>query len=255
MAIKQMTFRVVVQVSTIINHLLSPFGLRVSRRLLPRRKTLDLVNNLLEGRTEAYVIDVGAAVGNFTADVLRVVPNARVVCIEPIPKHQDGLKERFSSQSVRVIHSAVGDKDGEIVFHEGMSPDISSVLPMGRHKLDFPSVSAEAENYIVPLRRLDTILSTEKDDKCPIVLLKIDVQGFELSVLEGAERTLTRCQYVLMEVSLLPLYEGQASFEEVVCFMFSHGFHMVDYVEGARSHVTGELLQMDFLYQSQSLVD
>jgi len=50
-------------------------------------------------------------------------------------------------------------------------------------------------------------------------------------------------------MSLWPLYEGQAPFEEVALFMHTHRFHMVDYVEGVRSYVMWELLQMDFLYQ------
>ena len=79
--------------------------------------------------------------------------------------------------------------------------------------------------------------------------MKIDVQGFELPVLVGAEQTLPKCKNVLMEVSLRPIYEQQASFEEMVVFMYNRGFRMVDYLEGARSYVTNELMQMDFLYQ------
>ena len=232
------------------NRLLAPFGFRVSRWVPPTRNTLDIINGLLLGKHGPFVIDVGAAVGDLSAHILRIAPNAKILCIEPIARHEKTLRERFRDYDVAVVSAAAGDRDGEVVFHETNAPDSSSVLPVGRHRVEFPSKSVKAATYAVSLRRLDTILATDNEYQRPIDLLKIDAQGFELPILLGAERSLPRCRHILLEMSLRPLYEGQASFEDVVWFMHGHGFRMVDYAEGARSHVTRELLQMDFLYES-----
>jgi FkbM family methyltransferase len=181
------------------------------------------------------------------------VPSAHVVCIEPIPEQAELLRRRFERCNVTVICAAAGDRDGQTQFHQVSGSYSSSVLPMSRHKTEFPSVSIEVATYPVQLGRLDTILGDLWVEQSLIDLLKIDVQGYELPVLEGAQKVLSRCRHVLIEMSLRPLYEGQSPFEEVVCWLYKHGFRMIDYVEGTRSHVTGELLQMDFLYMACNL--
>lgn len=233
-----------------LNKMLAPFGLRVSRRKPPLRSMRDVLTDLWQGKSEGVVIDVGAAAGNFTWEILRLVPGAHVVCIEPIPVHQAELKERFANYHVCIIESAVGDRNGAILFHQTSDQDCSSVLKANEKASEFPGLMDEVTTYTVPLNRLDTLLADEPE--MSIDLLKIDTQGFEMEVLAGAESTLTRCANVLLEVSLRPLYEGQRPFEELVVFMYQHGFRMIDYVEGTRSRVTDELLQLDFLYKRVS---
>lgn len=237
-----------IRVGAVVNGLLAPLGLHVSRRKPKPRSTLDLARVALQDRENAFVIDVGAYMGEFAAYVLQLVPKAHVVCIEPIPVQADLLRRRFEQCNVTVVCCAAGDHDGEVEFHQVSEGYSSSVLLMSRHKTEFPSISVEVASYPVPLRRLDAILDDLSRDHNPVDLLKIDVQGYKLPVLKGAASTLSRCRYLLVEMSLQPLYDGQASFEQVICWLYNRGFRMIDYAEGARSHVTGELLQMDFLY-------
>jgi hypothetical protein len=59
------------------------------------------------------------------------------------------------------------------------------------------------------------------------VLLKLDVQGFELEALRGAERVLASVDTVLTECSFVPFYSGQALFDEVRDFLHERGFRLV----------------------------
>jgi FkbM family methyltransferase len=244
-------FQGAVRGGVILNRMLRPLGIKFSRRLPPLRDVPNVVERLLFKRDDASVIDVGAADGEFAATVLKIVPRAEVLCVEPIPRNLSVLTGRFRGFNVEVVQAAAGALDGEVTFHETAHPDCSSILtPAARCNVEFPKVTNEAAVYKVPMKRLDTIVSGRAIGGEKIDLLKVDTQGSELLVLKGAEQTLPKCKHVLLEISFLPLYEGQASFEEVMMFLFSRGFRLVDYVEGARSHVTRELMQMDLLYRA-----
>jgi FkbM family methyltransferase len=229
-----------------INRLLSWCNVHMVRGPIPR-STTDLLRDLKCLHAAARVVDVGAARGDFSAGILRLWPKAELICVEPIESQAALLRERFESEKVHVVNAAAGDQDGEMAFHEVRNLDSSSILPMGRHRAEFPSISTETSEYAVRVRGLDSVVEdfwAESD----IDLLKVDVQGYELPVLRGASRTLQRSRFVIVEVSLRALYDGQAPFEEVLLTMHNAGFGVIDYVEGVRGPVSGELLQMDFLY-------
>ena len=80
------------------------------------------------------------------------------------------------------------------------------------------------------------------------VLLKLDVQGFEPQVLEGASNTLSKVDYVLLESSFHPLYEGEKTFVEILSMMAARGFEFsrpLGWLEDPRND---EILQMDALF-------
>ena len=79
-------------------------------------------------------------------------------------------------------------------------------------------------------------------------LLKIDTQGYELEVLKGAARTLDRIDYILVETSFVPLYEGQANFRDVYAFLTGHGFEYAGSFEQMMSPLDGTVLQADGLF-------
>lgn len=230
-----------------LNRLLSRWNVHLARGPLPRTTT-DLLRNAKFSNGAPRVVDVGAAKGDFCAEVLRIWPQAEVICLEPIEAQAAVLRNRFAPEKVHVVAAAAGDRNGELPFHEVQNLDSSSILPMDRHRREFPAISAETRTYVVPVRCLDSILEETWPER-DVDLLKLDVQGYELSVLRGASRTLQRSRFVIVEASLRVLYHGQAPFEEVLLTMHEAGFGVIDYVEGARSSVSGELLQMDFLYE------
>lgn len=232
-----------------LNRLLSRWNVHLARGPLPRTTT-DLLRDTKFPNGAARVVDVGAAKGDFCAEVLRFWPQAEVICLEPIEAQAAILRDRFGPGKVHVVVAAAGDRDGELPFHEVRNLDSSSILPMGRHRTEFPSISAETRTYAVQVRCLDSIVAEAWQER-DIDLLKLDVQGYELPVLRGASRILQRSRFVIVEASLRTLYHGQAPFEEVLLRMYEAGFGVIDYVEGARSSVSGELLQMDFLYQKR----
>ena len=84
------------------------------------------------------------------------------------------------------------------------------------------------------------ILSSKKE--------KVDVQGFELQVLDGARDILLNADYVLIEVSFVQLYEGQPLFDEINSHLNQLGLFYSGNVEQLISKSNGKILQADALY-------
>jgi hypothetical protein len=97
----------------------------------------------------------------------------------------------------------------------------------------------------VPVNRLDDLCALSPDDRA---LLKIDVQGYEDKVLEGASRVLSACRAVHVEMELLPLYEGQVLARELWDLLTAQGFEPWSLEPGLRDPVTFRLLQIDGVF-------
>jgi FkbM family methyltransferase len=192
------------------------------------------------------VIDAGANRGQFAVFAARRFPGATLICFEPLPGPRAQLRRAFGTiDRVRVSDVALGAANKEAEFHVSAADDSSSLLPIGhRQREAFPGTD-ERTTMTVQVRRLDEVL--RPDELVTPVLLKIDVQGGELGVLQGAEALLGSIDAVLVEVSFVELYSGQGLADEVWAHLQSHGFSW----RGVWSMTYGprrECLQGDLLF-------
>lgn len=138
----------------------------------------DLLKGLL--RPGMRVVDVGANIGYYTLLFHSVVGSAgEIICIEPSPENLVELRRNITANHFKnvVIHeSPVGDRCGPVGLKSGINSGI---------------VAAGTGTYAAELRRLDDVVRE------PVDFLKIDVDGFELQVLEGARQLLERDHPVL----------------------------------------------------------
>jgi hypothetical protein len=96
------------------------------------------------------------------------------------------------------------------------------------------------------MRRLDDIVA-DAGTRAPYVL-KVDVEGGELEVLEGAGALLDDTELVLLEVSLFELVPGAPQLAEVVGWMDEHGFAVADFYNGHNRLLDGSLAQVDIAF-------
>ena len=180
------------------------------------------------------VVDGGANTGQFARAAAETWPDARIVSFEPLPDVAARYTAHLGDRA-RLVQAALGPEDGTIVFHRTPYSLASSALA----PKDGPS-----EQLIVPVLRLDDALASEPLER-PL-LLKLDLQGFELEALRGGPGVLARADAVLLETAFRSGYEGEPSFRDVLAFMEAAGFQFVGPLDVL--YDDGEIVQMDALF-------
>jgi FkbM family methyltransferase len=202
------------------------------------------------GVNPSTVIDVGANVGQFAVAASKTFKDAAVYPIEPDPRTARVLERNVGPEVARNIRvTAVGDRAGTATFHVNHDSQVSSLLALGKDRIQAFPESKVVEEITVPLTTLDALFGTSTLQE-PI-LLKIDVQGFEDRVIAGAGELLRRVRWVLMEVSFSKLYEGERDFRTILEMMEKSGFAFVRPMNFHTSPTTGEIIEMDALFEAK----
>ena len=200
----------------------------------------------VRGLTVGTILDLGANKGQFSLVVRRWWPNAVIHAFEPLAEPAAKYEQVFGGDSRVHLHRvAAGSMRGEAEIHISRRMDSSSLLPISSVQEDMFPGTDEVGQRIIVVERVDDVLS-DVDLPSPIIV-KLDVQGFELIALQGMPRLLEKVDHIYLEVSFLPLYEGQALAHDIVTFLGSAGFRFA----GVYSMVTrddGAAVQADILF-------
>ena len=211
-----------------------------------------LVPFLREG-VPVTLIDVGASSGAFTAAVHAHCGVTRALLAEPQPARCHALRARFSDARFAIHNCAVSNLAGTTEMDILNFDYSSSLLPVmagvggAGDRLDL----TVKERITVLTRTLDELVRESALDGT-IDLLKIDTQGTELDVLQGASAVLARVRMVWTEISFRAMYEGSALFADVHAQLSRHGFRLYSIHDGFRG-ADGELLQGDALFLSSAV--
>ena len=204
-----------------------------------------LLENIREnGFSPVAIIDVGANVGDWSRTASSVFASSRILMFDGDPDNEPALLKtvrEIGSRSEYLLTLLGPEKKDAVTFYKH-NPDIgttgSSILP--------ELTSFEKEAITLPMDTLDH-LTGGAALRAPL-LLKLDVQGFELEVLKGGKRTLRLSEVVIMEASLLPYNEGAPLFADVVAFMNEEGFVAFDFCGQFRRESDHALFQTDVAF-------
>lgn len=170
------------------------------------------------------LLDVGANLGQFASESRQRGFTGRIVSFEPLPDVFTRLAQAARSDARwDVRNEALGAETGRRPMHVANADASSSLLaPSNRMEefADFLTFDATAE---VSVRRLDDVFG-EVCQPNESVVMKVDTQGFERQVLEGGQASLGRIDAVQLELSFLPLYQGEPPVEVVLAWMRERGF-------------------------------
>jgi len=209
---------------------------------------------LLQQKEINLVLDVGANIGQFVQGLRQAGYRERVVSFEPQASAHAQLQAIAASDPKWTIanRTAIGAVSGVITMHTSGNSVSSSILTM----LNSHREAAPESDYVgtesVQINRLDDIFVVTAQDR---VMLKVDVQGYEQQVLNGAPNILASCHALIVEMSLIPLYEGQVLARQMWDLLDEAGFEIWSLEPGFRNPHSGRLLQMDglFVRRSESL--
>ena len=195
------------------------------------------------GLNPQNVVDVGAYHGEWARSFREVFPESDILMVEgqagKTPKLEKTCRELAGRIDFEI--GLLGANDGEKVKFTEMETG-SSVL---EENSSFWRSYSERE-----LTTLDTLLSRRENNR-KIDFLKLDVQGYEIQVLKGAESALQRTEFVLLEASLIPVNTGCPLILEVLNFMADRGFLLLDFCSQIR-RADKALWQTDLLFISKS---
>ncbi|MFM2420631.1 MAG: hypothetical protein RL385_5354 [Pseudomonadota bacterium] len=201
----------------------SPDLLPLYLRGVPPRLAASLDQPWLRDLQIETILDVGANTGQFALAAHRAFPSAEILSFEPLAECYATLAKRLRAlPRARAFNIALGEAPGTRSFERNVYSPSSSFLPLGvAHQRSFP-FARDTTEVEVQIDTLDAVV----DRLAPAepMLIKIDVQGYEDRVLQGAQRTLRRARALLVETSFLPLYEGQACHDGICAQLAEHGF-------------------------------
>ena len=195
------------------------------------------------------VIDIGANEGQFAQEIRAGGYAGRIISVEPMLAAHERLMRESQSDGNWHVHPrcAVGCEVGEIQLNIAGNSVSSSVLPMLAAHSNAAPESIYLGKETVPLTTLDLILPNYLEQaRAPF--LKIDTQGYEWQVLDGANAVLPKVRGIMMEISFLPLYEGQLLWRECVDRIQADGFTLWALEPVFVDPANGRTLQMDALF-------
>lgn len=180
----------------------------------------------LDGVRWNTIIDVGANEGQFAKACAKRYPHARILSFEPLA-HPFAQLNRLSKRvpQIEAHRLALGPSTRRTTMNRDPFSPTSSFLPRtAEHESLYPQAGLSVQET-VQQTSLDKLVSTGRIRVAHPTLLKLDVQGYEIEVLKGATRILDQVDACLAEVSIAHLYEGQATFLELVELLDAKGLH------------------------------
>lgn len=232
-------------------------GLEVRRvRYIPpsaaRETAMQVLASLHKSGVD-LVLDVGANRGQFAAEMRRSGYAGRIVSFEPLSSAHQELLQASAGDAMwdAFPRCALGAHDGEAEINIAGNSESSSILPMLESHRSAAPESAYRGKETIRIRTLDEVAAPYLKDARG-TFLKIDTQGFEWQVLDGARATLPHVQGILVELSLVPLYQGQHLWREVIARLEAEGFTLWAFKPVFSDPVAGRTLQMDGIFYRAS---
>lgn len=236
---------------SMIKSTLKRFGIDIKRLLPADNFDLQIGRIITDGGYD-LVFDVGANIGQFASSLRENGFQGTLVSVEPLTKaHQQLTKKAQGDADWHITpRCALGAIAGSTTINISGMHASSSLLPMkGTHEQAAPG-SARIGTEQVDISTLDTIYPRYAANARK-VFVKIDTQGFELEVLKGAVETLPQIDGMLLELSLVELYDGQPLWTEVIEWLANNGFELVGLNQGFVDPVTFHTLQIDGVFFRQ----
>ena len=227
----------------------------VLRRLAKRSPSAaeDWINFLrvIDPAESVQLIDVGANCGEWCQAFLATFPNTKVIAIEPAANTFRALETRFSGDPrVRAVRAGASERPGSAQL---LLADDSTLNSFVEYEAEFSADRSTVvkEREKVSLVRIDDVV--EIDEKASRRVLKLDVQGHEISALKGAAATLSHIDVALCELSFVNEYVGVSpSFSEATELLRAAGLYPVVFQEYGTS-MTNHRLECDVLYVRAAL--
>lgn len=214
----------------------------------------------LVGKNDPIVFDIGAHEGQSIVFFSKLFPQAHIYSFEPDPVSFNSLSN-IEIPNLKLENYALSDNIGETSFYRNGISHTNSLYKVNHESKDSISISiAKSENNSSFFEGLNqeikvktTTLDYYIDSKSisQIDLLKIDVQGAEIKVLNGAISTLSKTKCVILEISFYDYYESQSSFMDIEKILIPIGYKLYSISEISNNPMNGRTDWVEVIYLKQ----
>lgn len=197
------------------------------------------------------VIDIGSNKGQFVLILNKYFENIKILSFEPIHELLEKQKKFFKNtkNNIKFFNTAVGALNSKIDLNITRSKDSSSIL-------EFEKIDNLGRNFDIVEKREINVITLEdvlnNTDLNGSILLKLDVQGYELKVLEGAEKLLPKIKYIITEVAENQIYKEQVTKNILLRYLKEKNFEILKSANEYRLKNTS-YKQKDVLLVNKSL--
>jgi FkbM family methyltransferase len=178
-----------------------------------------------------YILDVGANIGDWSRVMKEIYPQAKVLMLEASPTCGKDLDTTGNKYAI----SLVGKKNEIVEFYESPKGTGNSIY---KEKTKYFTKVTPTLRHI---RTIDILMESHP----PVQFMKLDIQGAELDALIGAKRVLEHVEVIELEVSMVNYNEGAPLALDVLSYLDTIGFDLLDIVDFQQLRKTEHIGQVD----------
>jgi FkbM family methyltransferase len=218
-----------------------------------------LIRSLIPKDTaQPVVLDIGGHKGESIGFLRKVFPAALIHSFEPAPEAFAELR-LLENERTHCHNVAVTDVDGPIVFYGNAVSHTNSVFRVNTDSRDSLFFTKQrGAGHAVPeqmFNRRIEVSSVRLASFCKrhaiqhVDLMKLDVQGAERKVLDGAEGLLQATDNIVLEIMLFDYYEHQSSFLEIESALHPAGFRLFSISDISNNPMNGRTDWVEAVYR------
>jgi FkbM family methyltransferase len=194
------------------------------------------------------VLDVGANTGQYSHELRKAGYKGLIISFEPLSEAFQKLSLKAShDKNWQVFNYALGEVNGKATIHVSKHSPSSSLLPMTKLHNDAAPGSEYIKEELIEIRTLDSVFPI-LDITDERIFLKVDTQGYEKNVLDGATVSLASIKGIQLELSATRLYQGEELYYSICRFVEERSFHLIRIIPGFSHSETRDMLQFDALF-------
>jgi len=235
-------------IKSAIQKILNSFGYQICRKELLPNDAFGVQRELIQVQAPV-ILDIGAYVGQVTAEYRRLFPLASIHCFEPFHESFQILLKNVEGDSRTFCHNiALSNQKGSAVLNVNLSSSTNSLLPSDRNASSFWGEGVLDTTSQIKVDTTTVDIFCQESSISHIDILKMDVQGAEYSVLSGAKEMLSNHNISLIytELILCPTYKGQCQLHEYLSLFDSFDYNLLDFFNPVRRN--NRLIHTDAIF-------
>jgi len=201
------------------------------------------------------IFDIGANIGQYAMLMRALKFKGKIISFEPLNDAFEKLKRNSKNDKKWIINNyAIGDNDGNLTINVSGNSYSSSFLNMKKAHMNAAPDSKYIRKQEAQIKKLDSIYTqfcTNENN----VMVKIDTQGFEKNVIDGAIININNIKIIQLEMSITELYDGEILFQQMIQYLDDRGFALISFENGFSNPTTGELLQVDGVFVNKAFAN